>query len=74
MSIIQKCLQLMRRKQKDLKMNESNWSNDQDSYLIENNSLTIDQVMLYLPFSENEIKARKQILGLYKRYRQMKNI
>jgi hypothetical protein len=62
----------MKRKQKGLKAQESNWSNDQDSCLIENNSMTIEQVMLFLPFSGNEIKARKQILGLYKRHRQMK--
>lgn len=54
----------MKRKQKGLKAKESNWSNDQDSCLIENNSMTIEQVMLFLPFSGNEIKARKQFLGL----------
>lgn len=64
----------MKRKQKDFKVHDSSWSNDQDAYLLENNCLTIDQVMLYLPFSENEIKARKKILGLYKKHRQMKNI
>ncbi|VXA56024.1 conserved hypothetical protein [Acinetobacter proteolyticus] len=64
----------MKRKQKGLKAKESNWSNDQDSCLIENNSMTIEQVMLFLPFSGNEIKARKQFLGLYKRHRQMKII
>lgn len=64
----------MKGKQKDLKVHTSNWTNDQDLYLIENSSLTIDQVMLYLPFRENEIKARKLILGLYKRQRPMKNI
>ncbi|QER39665.1 hypothetical protein F2A31_08045 [Acinetobacter suaedae] len=64
----------MKRKQKGLKAKESNWSNDQDSCLIENNSMTIEQVMLFLPFSGNEIKARKQFLGLYKRHSQMKSI
>lgn len=64
----------MKRKQKGLKAKESNWSNDQDSCLIENNSMTIEQVMLFLPFSGNEIKARKQFLELYKRHRQMKSI
>ncbi len=36
--------------------------------------MTIEQVMLFLPFSGNEIKARKQFLELYKRHRQMKSI
>ncbi|WHP06203.1 MULTISPECIES: hypothetical protein [Acinetobacter] len=51
----------------------SNWTTDQDCFLIENSSLTIAELILHLPFSEEEINVRKSVLGLYRRERQMRN-
>jgi len=48
-----------------------NWSTEQDCFLIENSALPIELLILNLPFSEEEIRARKAVLGLVRRQRQM---
>ncbi|MFC3171249.1 MULTISPECIES: hypothetical protein [Acinetobacter] len=47
------------------------WSTEQDCFLIENSALPIEQLILNLPFSEEEIRARKTVLGLVRRQRQI---
>ncbi|MGN5764216.1 hypothetical protein ACNQO6_07670 [Acinetobacter calcoaceticus] len=47
------------------------WSTEQDCFLIENSTLPIELLMLNLPFSEDEIRVRKTVLGLVRRQRQM---
>ncbi|MEB6478824.1 hypothetical protein LF296_08540 [Acinetobacter vivianii] len=47
------------------------WSTEQDCFLIENSALPIELLILNLPFSEEEIRARKTVLGLVRRQRQM---
>lgn len=49
----------------------SEWSTDQDCYLIENSSLTIEILKDSLSFSEEEILERKMQLGLVRQQRQM---
>jgi len=40
--------------------------------LIENNSLSIYELTVHLPFSEDEIRVRRAVLGLVRRDKQMK--
>jgi hypothetical protein len=61
----------MKRSQKKLQSSLSNWTTDQDCYLIENSILPIESLVHHLPFTEEEIRKRKEILGLVKRQRQM---
>jgi len=49
----------------------SEWSTDQDCYLIENSSLPIEILKDSLSFSEEEILERKMLLGLVRQQRQM---
>lgn len=49
----------------------SNWTTEQDCFLIENSALPIEVLILNLPFSEEQIRARKTVLGLVRRQRQM---
>lgn len=49
----------------------STWTTEQDCFLIENSSLSIEKLILLLPFSEEEIQVRKSILGLVRRQKQM---
>lgn len=51
----------------------SNWTIEQDCFLIENSSLRIAELILHLPFTEEEINVRKSVLGLYRRDKQMRN-
>lgn len=41
-------------------------------FLIENNSLSIDELKEHLPFSEDEIRVRRSVLGLVRRDQQMR--
>ncbi|USE82045.1 acyl-CoA thioesterase [Acinetobacter tibetensis] len=50
----------------------SNWTIDQDSFLIENSSMPIEELLEHLPFNEDEILHRKEILGLSRRQKQMR--
>ncbi|WP_278492045.1 hypothetical protein [Acinetobacter gyllenbergii] len=47
------------------------WTTEQDCFLIENGSLSIEELRVHLPFSEEEIRVRKSVLGLVRRHRQM---
>ncbi|MFD2707790.1 hypothetical protein [Acinetobacter gyllenbergii] len=47
------------------------WTTEQDCFLIENCSLSIEELRVHLPFSEEEIRVRKSVLGLVRRHRQM---
>ncbi len=42
-------------------------------FLIENNSLSIDELKQHLPFSEEEIRVRRSVLGLVRRDQQMRS-
>ena len=44
----------------------------QSRFLIENNSLSIDELKEHLPFSEEEIRVRRSVLGLVRRDQQMR--
>lgn len=61
----------MKRSRQTLELTLSSWTTEQDCFLIENSSLSIEQLMLHLPFSEDEIWVRKSVLGLVRRQRQM---
>ncbi|MCH7389046.1 hypothetical protein MMP66_00370 [Acinetobacter dispersus] len=47
------------------------WTTEQDCFLIENSSLSIEELIEHLPFSDEEIKVRKSVLGFVRRQRQM---
>lgn len=64
----------MRTRHKSLKIALSIWTTDQDCYLIENSSMSIDELKIQLPFSEDEIWERKRLLGLNRRQRQMRKM
>ncbi|MDR0238012.1 acyl-CoA thioesterase [Acinetobacter sp.] len=55
---------------KSVKIN-TNWSTDQDCYLIENSTQVMSVLLSNLPFSEDEIRQRKEVLGLVRRQKQM---
>ena len=55
---------------KSVKIN-TNWSTDQDCYLIENSTQVMSVLLSNLPFSEDEIRQRKEALGLVRRQKQM---
>lgn len=48
------------------------WSTEQDCYLIEHAQLESEQLKIVLPFSADEIKKRKEILGLIRRSKQLR--
>ena len=50
------------------------WTTEQDCYLIENSAMPLAQLMNVLNFSEDEIHQRKEILGLYRRERQIQRM
>lgn len=50
------------------------WSVEQDCYLIEHVNQSIVQLQKVLPFSEEQINARKQVLGLIKRQRALQRL
>lgn len=50
----------------------STWTTDQDIYLIENSALDMSELCKQLPYSEEEITDRKEILGLIRREWQMR--
>lgn len=52
----------------------SNWTTDQDSYLIEHNSCSTEELLKILPYTEDEIIERKEILGLVRRNRQLRKL
>jgi len=62
----------MKRYLKQTPSTTSHWTTEQDCFLIENNSLSIHDLMAHLPFSEEEIRVRRAVLGLVRRDKQMK--
>ena len=50
----------------------SQWTIEQDIYLIENSALNLNELRKHLPYTEDQIRQRKQILGLIRRERQMR--
>ncbi|MFV5373701.1 hypothetical protein [Acinetobacter calcoaceticus] len=62
----------MKRYLKQTESATTNWTTEQDCFLIENNSLPIHELTEHLPFSEEEIRARRSVLGLMRRDKQMK--
>ncbi|WP_227610752.1 MULTISPECIES: hypothetical protein [unclassified Acinetobacter] len=49
----------------------SPWTTEQDIFLIENSDMPNESLALNLPFSLDEIIARKKVLGLMRRQRHM---
>ncbi|CAA0260375.1 hypothetical protein ABKPCSM17A_03032 [Acinetobacter baumannii] len=62
----------MKRYWKQTESIASRWTTEQDCFLIENNSLSIDELKEHLPFSEDEIRVRRSVLGLVRRDQQMR--
>lgn len=62
----------MKRYLKKTESTTTNWTTEQDCFLIENNSLPIHELTEHLPFSEEEIRVRRSVLGLMRRDKQMK--
>jgi 3'-phosphoadenosine 5'-phosphosulfate sulfotransferase (PAPS reductase)/FAD synthetase len=62
----------MKRQRKKHQFPISNWTTEQDCYLIENSNLPINELMRNLPYSDDEMIDRKEILGLIRRARQMR--
>lgn len=66
----------MTRLRKSMKANTviRQWTTEQDGFLIEHADLAISELIQLLPYTEEEIKARKKVLGLLKRERQFRKI
>lgn len=62
----------MKRYLKQTESATTNWTTEQDCFLIENNSLSIYELIEHLPFSEEEIRVHRAVLGLVRRDKQMK--
>lgn len=69
---LQKLLGNMKRYLKHTELTTSTWTTEQDCFLIENNFLSIQELIEQLPFSEEEIRVRRAVLGLVRRDKQMK--
>ena len=50
------------------------WTTEQDIFLIENSVMAIEELINHLPFTEDEIIKRKEVLGLTRRHRQMRKL
>lgn len=62
----------MKRPRKKIEYPDFKWTVAQDSFLIENSSMSSDDLIKCLPYSEEEIRDRKEVLGLIRRQRQMR--
>ncbi|MDR6541599.1 hypothetical protein ABIC56_002777 [Acinetobacter bereziniae] len=62
----------MKRHRKKTEFPKTNWTTEQDCFLIENSDLSIIELLNYLPFSDEEILDRKEVLGLIRRAKQMR--
>ncbi|WP_375036799.1 hypothetical protein [Acinetobacter sp. RW6] len=62
----------MKRYLKQTESATTNWTTEQDCFLIENNSLPIHELIEHLPFSEEEIRVPRAVLGLVRRDKQMR--
>ena len=59
----------MKQSQRKLVAPTSEWTIEQDIYLIENSALNLNELCKHLPYTEDQIRQRKQILGLIRRER-----
>ncbi|EPF71943.1 hypothetical protein [Acinetobacter rudis] len=57
----------MKRKRKKINFHQTNWTTEQDCFLIENNHLSAVELTEVLHFSEDEIISRMKTLGLTRR-------
>lgn len=62
----------MRYKDRKIPVCTKHWTQQQDIYLIEHNDCSIEELQQHLPYSLEEIMARRNILGLTTRLRQLK--
>ncbi|ALD03247.1 acyl-CoA thioesterase [Acinetobacter sp. TTH0-4] len=62
----------MKQSQRKLVAPTSDWTIEQDIYLIENSALNLNELCKHLPYTEDQIRQRKQTLGLIRRERQMR--
>ncbi|MEJ5034271.1 acyl-CoA thioesterase [Acinetobacter sp. MYb177] len=62
----------MKRHRKKSEHINSNWTIEQDSFLIENSSMPIEGLINQLPFTKDEIINRKEVLGLTRRQKQLR--
>ena len=62
----------MKQSQRKLVAPTSEWTIEQDIYLIENSALNLNELYKHLPYTEDQIRQRKQTLGLIRRERQMR--
>lgn len=62
----------MKRPRKKQEFPKSSWTTSQDSYLIEHNSMSNDELAEHLKYSIDEIIERKELLGLLRRAKQMR--
>ena len=62
----------MKQSQRKLVAPTSEWTIEQDIYLIENSALNLNELCKHLPYTEDQIRQRKQILGLIRREWQMR--
>ena len=53
---------------------QAKWNREQDIYLIEHNHLPLAELMQQLCFNEEEIMARRKLLGLTTRLKQMRKL
>lgn len=56
-----------RRYRKQLELATTNWTTEQDSYLIENHALTFAELIINLLFTDGQIIRRKERFGLLRR-------
>lgn len=52
----------------------AHWTQEQDIYLIENNHLPLEQLCEQLKFSAEHIQARRKVLGLMTRSKQLRKL
>ena len=70
------CSDIMRisNKKQRLLVSTQHWTQQQDIFLIEHNEWPITELQQHLPYSEEEIMARRKILGLVTRIKQLKRL
>lgn len=56
------------------KLLTAHWTREQDIYLIENNHLPLEQLCTALHSNEEEIMARRKVLGLVTRNKQLRKL
>jgi hypothetical protein len=74
MNILNDINMIARNKHRLKKIKQTSWPVMHDILLIENNDLEISALLLLLPYTEQEIQDRRQVLGLIRRIRQLNRI